>query len=267
MDEDAGPPANVSSSQGYRGVNHLLLTGLGLERGYTSRWWGTFNQWADLGGQVRRRPDHIPPGEWGCKVVFCREMTKTRATDDGEEDDTYRVLKSYSVFNLDQVDGPALDRLRNRPRRPDGIDYEPADRVIRATNADIRYGGDRAFYHRVGDFIQLPERHAFVSTPEWYATHFHELSHWAEKRVGWKGSYEMGELVAEIAACFLSTELSIPQGEDLSNHEAYLQSWVRHLENDHTQIFRAASTASRTSDFVLGFTRHPDAHRPHVIIV
>ena len=36
------------------------------------------------------------------------------------------------------------------------VTYEEADRVIAATGADIRYGGNRAFYNRQGDYIQVP---------------------------------------------------------------------------------------------------------------
>ena len=32
-----------------------------------------------------------------------------------------------------------------------------------ATGADIRYGGDRAYYHRKGDFIVLPPRATFIA--------------------------------------------------------------------------------------------------------
>ncbi len=37
---------------------------------------------------------------------------------------------------------------------------------------------------------------------------------------------EACELVAEMAASFLSTELGVPQGESLENHASYLSSWL-----------------------------------------
>ena len=55
--------------------------------------------------------------------------------------------------------------------------YEEADQVIEATGADIRYGGNNAFFSPSGDFIQVPLREQF-SAGEWYETIFHELCHW-----------------------------------------------------------------------------------------
>jgi antirestriction protein ArdC len=83
---------------------------------------------------------------------------------------------------------------------------------------------------------------------------FHELAHWSEKRLGWEDSYAMGELVAEMSACFVASELRIPQsGDFLEQHTAYLASWLTKLESDPKFIFRASTAASKASDFLLEF--------------
>jgi hypothetical protein len=46
-------------------VNPLLLQMAADRRGFTSRYWGTYHQWHDLGGQVVARPANVKPGEWG----------------------------------------------------------------------------------------------------------------------------------------------------------------------------------------------------------
>lgn len=264
---DTGLPANIVSRRPYSGVNVLALWGLARARGYTSKFWGTYQQWAKLGGQVRRRPDDIPPGGWGARIIYCKEITRTRETDEGEKDERHKLLRSYTVFNLGQVDGAALDHLRYRPdARPAVPDYRPAEDAIRATGADIRYGGDRAYYSRTGDYIQLPTREAFVEAHEFYGTAFHELAHWSEKRLGWTGSYAMGELVAEISGCFTCSELGVPQSDDLTNHTAYLASWLREIEADPSALMRVASQASRVTDYLLGFSRQ-DAEAGEIIAV
>lgn len=257
---DPGLPANVVSRRVYSGLNVFALWSAGQERGFTSRYWGTYQQWAELGGQVRRRPDGIAPGQWGCRINYFREITKARDTGEGEREDRYKLLRSYTVFNLDQVDGVALDRLRYKPSdRPAAPDYQPAEHAVRATGADIRFGGDRAYYSRVGDYIQLPPRAAFVAAHEYYGTAFHELAHWSEQRLGWTGSYPMGELVAEIAGCFVCSELAVPQSDDLTNHAAYLAHWLREIAADPAALTRAAAQASRTTDFILSFSRPAEA--------
>lgn len=262
---DTGRPANVISRKAYSGINIFALWALARERGYTSRYWATYQQWAELGGQVRCRPDDIPQGGWGCRIIYCREISRTRATDEGERDEKYKLLRSYVVFNLDQVDGEALDHLRHNPAaRPAVADYEPAERAIGATGADIRHGGDRAYYSRPGDYIQMPPRESFGEAHEYYGTTFHELAHWSEKRVGWSGSYAMGELIAEIAGCYICSELGVPQSKDMTNHVAYVGAWLREIEGDPTALMRAASQASRACDFILAFSRpadtDPDEH-------
>ena len=81
------------------------------------------------------------------------------------------------------------------------------------------------------------------------------VTHWSEWRTGWSGSYAEGELRAEIGACFLATALGIPNSDDLTNHTAYIQSWLQALENDPKFIFRASAAASKAADFILNFSR------------
>ena len=176
-DPESGPPMNVASGDRYNGINILLLNLAAFDRGYTSRWWGTFNQWKDLGAHVIKRPDHVPPGHWGTKILLFKPVRKAVLDEGGDEVVTgYRLLKQYTVFNREQVEGADLDRPGYRSTGPitpfDG--HREADEVIAATGADIRYGGDRAFYRPSEDYIQLPHKRQFVMPDEFYFTAFHE---------------------------------------------------------------------------------------------
>jgi antirestriction protein ArdC len=51
--------------------------------------------------------------------------------------------------------------------------------LIRASGADLRLGGDRAFYHAGHDFIQVPRPEAYFEPINWHRTALHELGHWA----------------------------------------------------------------------------------------
>lgn len=263
---NAGSPTNVVSKKRYSGVNPLLLRIAAFRHGLKSKYWATFNQWKDLGGKVMRRPENVPPGEWGTSIVFFKPIKKTEIDPDtGEEEEVrFGILKTYSVFNVDQVEGD-FDHLRVTDTVPNStfIDYEPAETAIKATGADIRYGGDSAFYRPSCDFIQMPLRHHFNPQSEFYATALHELMHWSESRLQWTGTYAEGELRAEIGACYALTELGVPQSDDLTNHQAYVKSWLKALESDPRFIFAASTAASKATDFVLSFSREsvnePDA--------
>ena len=252
---------NITTRKRYRGINPLLLQIAAQEYGFVSNWWGTFRQWQTVGGWVQKRPDSVAPGAWGTKVVFYCPIERVIENEDGEEEEEkFFVLRQFTVFNLDQVDGEALDHLRQQPATNGSpiVDYKPAEEAIQATQADIRYGGDQAFYDRLGDYIQMPPKETFSQAHEWYGTHFHELVHWSECRLNWKGCYALGELIAEIGSCYLANELAIPQSDDLRNHNAYLAHWLKALEDDHNAIFRASNQASKAADFILSFSRKPE---------
>lgn len=141
--------------------------------------------------------------------------------------------------------------------------FDVADAAIEATEADIRHGGNRAFYCPSSDFIQLPHRHQF-SLPEYYETCFHELSHWTEHqsrldcdRSISENSYAFMELRAELGGCFIAAELGLPTAERLENHASYLKSWLKNMEDDPKYIFRASAQAAKAADFILAFSREP----------
>ena len=212
------------------------------------------------------RPADVQPGQWGTAVIFWKPIEKIeRDPDTGEEETrSFGFLKQYHLFNLDQVEGSDLDHLRVTTTivvKNDFIDFEPAEQAITATGADIRFGGHRAFYRRPiggdGDYIQMPPKQSFSPPKEYYATALHELMHWSECRLDWKGNYAEGELRAEIGACYALAELGVPQSDDLTNHHAYLENWLAALKSDPRFIFAASTAASKAADYVLSFSRTP----------
>jgi antirestriction protein ArdC len=265
--ENTGLPTNVVSVNPYSGVNVLMLMLVSQARGYTSKFWGTFNQWHSLGLQVKKRPDQIPAGKYGTRCILFKPITKTTKNGDGEEgEERFFLMREFTVFNAEQVTGPGIENYLAKPRSSNGfVDYQPAEDAIAATGADIRYGGSKAFYRIAQDFIQLPPKEAFSQAHEYYATLTHECCHWTghESRLNRLSKlarfgsevYAMEELVAEMGSAFLCAELGIPQADDLSNVTAYLASWLNVLERDHNAIFTASSAASKAADFILGFSR------------
>lgn len=261
---NAGRAANVVSKNHYGGINPLLLEVHRLKHVLSSRWYGTFNQWKDKGMTVKRRPDHVKRGEWGARIVFFRPVTKTKtdpSTGD-ETEDSFFVMRSYTVFSADQVDGADEFQVNEVDSTSVIPDFAPAEELIEATEADIRFGGEQAIYHRKDDFIQVPHKHRFDPPGSFYETILHELAHWSEPRLRWdheQQGYAMGELVAEMASSFLATELGVPQAEDLGNHAAYLKSWLGAMKGDPAFIFKASSQASKVADFLLAFRPAPMA--------
>lgn len=263
-DPNSGFPASIKSKANYRGINPILLELTSLERDYKSRWWATLKQWNELGGKVKK-------GEKSTQIVFYKPLSKKRLdlASKKEVTDKFFVMKGYNVFNLEQVEGEKLDKYRPVADAPAPInqfaDYALAQKVIDNTGAGITHGGNKAFYkrplpdkswpkHTSGDEITVPSRRQFTDLRSYYDTVFHELGHWSEVRLGWNGSYAMGELIAEITACNLATECNIPQSEEIENHASYLKSWLEGMAGDVKFIFKAAAQAGNVTDYIMSFT-------------
>ena len=114
----------------------------------------------------------------------------------------------------------------------DGVErIDHADAFFASTGADIRHGGNRAFYSGGSDHVQMPAFESFRSPEAYYATLAHEPTHWTKhktrldrefgrKKWGDEG-YAKEELVAELGAAFLCADLALTPkvGED---HAAYI---------------------------------------------
>lgn len=259
-----GQHHNALTGKNYRGVNILLLGLHAAEHGFHSNVWATFNQWKEMGCKVNRRPDSVEAGQWGATIaVYIPIKKQVEEPKDEEEDkeETFWMLKKFTVFNACQVSGAAAFQFQSVGQPDTDLhsepDYEPAEKLIAATGADIRHGGNRAFYSLGGDFICLPPKSSFIGGG-YYATALHELGHWSEKRVGWdreKEGYAMGELIAELASCFLATELGVPNSESIDNHASYIKNWLEAMRNDTNYIFKASRQASKVCDFLLSFVK------------
>ena len=119
--------------------------------GSQSRWWGTFPMWKSLGCNIQKRPSNVEEGHWGCRVVFWKPVTKTVVDDQtgDEEDERFFVLRTYTLFSADQVEGEGAEQyqVHEEAGQPHAEpDFQPAEELIVATGADIRHGGERAFY-------------------------------------------------------------------------------------------------------------------------
>jgi antirestriction protein ArdC len=64
-------------------------------------------------------------------------------------------------------------------------------------------------------------------------------------------AYAREELRADIGSAMIGAEIGVPVGPThVQNHAAYVVSWVAALENDFTEIFRAAADAQGICDYL-----------------
>lgn len=241
----------------YRGINVLTLWGEAMTKGYASSTWMTYRQAAEFGAQVRK-------GEHGSLVVFADRFTRTETSDNGEDVERHiPFLKGYIVFNCEQIDGLPeryLSAARSAATQPVARDAA-AEAFFAATGAEIRHGGDRAYYAPGPDFIQMPPFQAFRDAESYFETLGHECIHWTshrsrldrsfgQKRWG-DEAYAVEELVAELGSAFLCADLGLSP-EPRPDHASYIASWLTVLKNDKRAIFSAAAHAERATAFLHG---------------
>jgi antirestriction protein ArdC len=71
-----------------------------------------------------------------------------------------------------------LMRMRRRfPGRTEVLSH--VDAVVAATGADIRIGGEMAFYSPSTTSFRFPPQQAYFEPINWYRTVLHEAGHWA----------------------------------------------------------------------------------------
>ena len=128
----------------------LLWCSDSKQRSSDSRWM-TYKQAKAEGGQVRKR-------EQGTNAFFYTTLAKEN--DDGETD-YIPMLKTFTVFNVEQIDGLSLSDEVVCPAKT----FEPlprAEALFRNSGATIIEKGQNAFFAPSTDEIRLPERCPFT---------------------------------------------------------------------------------------------------------
>lgn len=245
-------PINHSSDEFYKGINVCLLWMEQETRGFSSSRWMTYKQASVKGGQVRK-------GETGTTIIFYKPWDK----ETGELDEKGQaviekipMLRSFTVFNLDQIDG--IELPEQAPLTGGFNPIEAAEKVLKASGVTVHERGTRAFYRPSTDEITMPERERFTTANDYYATALHELTHATQHKSRCdrqpyetnvrKGAYAFEELVAELGANFCMAGLGL-SGE-VQDHAAYIDHWLSVLKEDKKAIFKAAAQAQKAHEWI-----------------
>jgi antirestriction protein ArdC len=276
-DDIAPPDALVlplrSCGTPYRGMNIIALWAASLECGFRSRHWFTFKQALAMKACVRK-------GERGSFVVYYAEVgeksdgdgkpsraPKSKVANGDELGEARRILRGYTVFNTEQIEGlpeayyvPPETPLA--PRTPMTISEDETRwaSLFAQIPVTLRHGGNRAFYSKAADYIQMPLREAFRDGSQYWATLAHETAHasrhetrlnrdFGQTRFGDAG-YALEELVAELASAFIGVHIGLP-ADHLEDHAAYIDGWLKALGDNPSSFLTAASKAQAAADWVL----------------
>ena len=236
----SGLPTNAVSLKPYRGVNIWLLA----TYQYQSNLWLTYKQAKLLDGFVKR-------GEHGRQIVFWK-MVEVE-DDETEEVETIPILRTYTVFNLEQT-----------TIEPEIREVEP---ILSAQGIVDGYSGPaiqpgRPAYQPPTDIVTIPAISAFDTADEYYSTLFHELSHSTghQSRLNRQlstgygtDSYAEEEVIAEMSASYLCAMAGTQvYSKTMENSAAYIQYWIKRLQDNDKLLVRLSSQAQKSSDWILG---------------
>lgn len=257
------PPFNPVTGTVYRGVNRVMLGSKGLD----DPRWMTLKQANEQGYRVKKgsKSNRIVFWHWSDeKKVLDKDGNPVRDAEGNQVVEKLErsrpLLHVYSVFHASQLqteDGKDLPLFGGRTLTWDP--NEKAEAILNHSGASISHDQhNRAYYLPSTDEIHLPPREKFPSDDRYYSTALHELGHYTghpsrlNREFGPFGSksYAKEELRAEIASWMVSQELGIPH--DPGQHAAYVDNWIKVLEDNPYEILYACQAAEKITEYVMG---------------
>lgn len=228
----------------------------------------TFNQVKTLGGSVKKGAKS--------KIICFYNVVEKVVTNEKGEDELRRTpyLRYYNVFHIDDTEG-----IKSKIKAPELKDTNPIEDAEKIISDYIQRDGkltftptlgDRAFYSPATDSVVVPLISQYENAEEYYSTAFHELTHSTLKpyRCNRESDgkaaafadkvYSREELVAEIGSSILCYEANLDDQKTFKNSVAYIQGWMKKLENDPKMIVWAASRAEKAAKYILGITEETD---------
>lgn len=238
-----------STGEYYQGINLMLLMFEAQEKNYTAAHWFTYQQARALGANVRK-------GEKSTRIIFYKTLEVFN--EESGEDEKIPMLKTYNVFNADQIDclpEKFMIEDENRNLKP----IEACEAFFKGIDAKLEHKSVIPHYTPSNDTITCPVINHFQTPEHYYATLGHEFAHWtgSEHRLDrlcatsrHSPEYYFEELIAEISASFLMPQLGVQSLID-DEHAPYIKGFLQLLENDEKLIFKAAAHAQKAVDFLI----------------
>ncbi len=260
--QGAESPKSAITGAPYKGVNRFALEMVSLVNQYEDPRWATFKQIQDKGWSLEKGAKGVQIEYW---VPLHPETNKTTTWDvinklkEAKPDILIQAVPQYYyVFNAEKIKGiPEREIIHNPDIKMENV----VPKIAQNMGVEILDdGGNRAFYSLPEDKVHLPKTETFKTSYDYYATAMHELAHasGAAHRLnrdmsGSFGtpSYAFEELVAEMSSAFMSEHLpyELPE-EQLDNHKAYLNSWMKAIKDNPDYLIQAIKKADTCANYL-----------------
>jgi antirestriction protein ArdC len=284
--------SNPLSKTVYNGLNQLYLSFLINKNQYSQNRWMTFKQGRSAGAKIKKGERSTIVSYYSRKYIDSktrRNITKkvTEILKNGyplpDDIEIIPIMKYYPVFNLNQFDWVPEELLF----KGEAIEYsvpekdDLAEEILIKSGANIEYrrfqdtvttilsNQSANYYIPSKDKIILAGRNQFTGKEAFYKTALHELGHWTGHKSrmnrdlrGANGSkeYALEELTAELFSAFMAARLGFTS--QITNNAAYINSWLRCLNEDKKFIFKAAAMAQKACNYVGELVEHGKVLHP-----
>lgn len=257
---------NMFSGREYTGINRVLLT---------EGFYATLKQ--ILGAEFRVRYEDYRKSS--IAIFYSTGYTrKNKETGEAETVSIAPVMRYYQVYSLRQMvneNGSELtpeqsEKIIGKYSKAEVVAGDSALMVTQLirdymTRAGIRevISTDTPYYSIQKDEIGMNPLDHFTSASSYVSAFAHEAGHstgaqsrlkrFTTKMPGRKDDeYAREELVAELTAAFICGKHGIVEELDSQQHAAYIQSWMRNLQEDSRLIISSASKAEKAMQLILG---------------
>jgi len=251
---------NVQTKDEFHGTyNRFVLTLASINFDGETRY-ATFEQTKKLGGHVKAGEKGIPV--WKPKK-FKREDEET-----GEVSYITGGFSQYITFNVRQTNLIEAGKIPEKVTEDINVDPAPIDSVMEFV-APIDFKEITSlgcpYFSPLADNVGMPPFENFHNNYAHAESLLHELIHWTghHSRLdrlasNWrnKPDYSREELVACIGAALLLSHLGVKTSDEMElNQTAYLQSWIKYLENDIEILVDATDDAVKAANYLIKLSR------------
>lgn len=205
------------------------------------------------------------------KIKYLSGLTKVLDQTNSYKIDNKVLVTATPLFNFSQLENaPALE-IKNQPAKT-WQDLERAERLLNATGYKIVHDRlDQNSYSPATKEIHLVPKAGFESPEGYYSTAFHECAHakMDERTIPLKfnideyftdkNSMAKEELRAELSSVFICAELGI--NYDVQNHASYLNSWLKVLKEDKSELWNAAADSNKITDAIISLETQIDLEK------
>ena len=247
---DGNTSVNFVTGNAYHGFYNQAMTS-----GYENPLFASFKQAQKIGFKIKK-------GSKGIPIIYWTMLDKKN--DDDETLKTIPMLRYYTVFNIEDMEGDKdkyLDRYSFEPIQMQCVTAEKLVSNYLIGENISRNSGVKACYSS-NDSITIPPFNAFRLESGYFGTLFHEIAHSTghEKRLNrdmgntfGSKAYGNEELIAELTSVYLCNTYGVLDNEEELNSAAYIKNWINAIKADPKILIQTMSKAKKAYDYIIEY--------------